>query len=175
MAHLLVFGFIHAVMLCSFCAHSLSNPSNLTNTTLEVKYVTPKQNRTCRTSDELPCLTLEDYAAKVTDKPFVNNTTFLFRPGNHLLSIKVNLTDIHNISFLALSDKAANIIVINRSAGFVWHRCKNVQISNIIFKVRHSFSYILTFEHTDSVKLSSIKSTAAQTQRYLSSNFLIWS
>ena len=152
-----MFAFIPTILLCCRMSHSLSDSWPPTNTTPQVKYVTPSKSIPCGINGHLnfPCLTIADYANEA-ETFFVNDSTFLFSPGNHELDITLNLSGIHNMSLKGLSNQRANITISNMLAGILWENCTNIEISNINFNVESNFTYILSFESTFPVKLSNI-------------------
>ena len=149
-----VFGFVSILLVCSSTAHSSSDPWPPTNNTTRVRFVTPNGSISCGSGTQIPCLTLVDYAND-KDTYFVNDSAFIFSPGNHILNVGLQLTGIFNISFNGLPDIRPNITVLN-SAGITWESCENIELSNIVFNVMTHFTYILSFEFTFSVKLSNI-------------------
>ena len=151
--HLLVFGF---VLLCSTMVQSSSSPQYSTNTTEQRKYVTPNESIPCGTDYQLsPCLTIAEYA-NWADIYFVNDSTFFFYPGDHVLNIGLTLSHIHNISFKGLPEKSTSITGLSGLDGITWNRCVAVEISNIIFNVESNFTYILSFEFSFLVILSNV-------------------
>ena len=152
-----MFAFIPMILLCCRMSHSLSDSWPPTNSTPQVKYVTPSKSIPCGINGHLnfPCLTIADFANEA-ETFFVNDSTFLFSPGNHILDITLNLTGIHNMSLIGLPNKRANIKVTNMLAGIICECCQNIEIFNINFNVASNFAYILSFESTYSVKLSNI-------------------
>ena len=151
--HLLVFGF---VLLCSTTVQSSSSPPYSTNTTEQMKYVTPNERIPCGTGYQLsPCLTIAEYANRA-DIYFVNDSTFFFYPGDHVLNIRLTVSHIHNISFKGLPEKGASITVLSGLDGITWNSCVAVEISNIIFNVESNFTYILSFEFSFLVKFSNV-------------------
>ena len=109
-----VFGFVSILLVCSSTAHSLSDSWPQTNNTTQVRFVTPNGSIACGTESQIPCLTLADYAND-KDTFFVNDSTFFFSPGNHILNVGLQLTGIFNISFNGLPDIRANITVNSAS------------------------------------------------------------
>ena len=153
MALHLVFGF---VLLCSTMAQSSSSPQYSTNTTEQIKYVTPNESIPCGTGYQLsPCLTIAEYANRA-DTYFVDDSTFFFYPGDHVLNIRLTVSHIHNISFKGLPEKSASLNILGGLAGITWKSCVAVEISNIIFNVESDFTCILLFKLTLLVKLSNI-------------------
>ena len=151
--NLILFGFVSAIVLCSNAALDLWSYENSTE---QVNYVFPNSSVTYYMQTQHPCLTINDYASKV-DTFFLNDSIFLFIPGNHRLDLGLNITGIHNLSFVGLSDKDITIImVLNESTYILWVNCKNITIASIMFSVESAFNYILSFVSTQFIKLANI-------------------
>ena len=152
--HLILFGLFSATALYfTVLAQLLSDPSSCENGTQNVNCVFP--NISCGMIVQHPCLTLNDYANNV-DTYFVNDSTFLFIPGNHQLSVGLSISSVHNLSLAGLSENSVTIEILNESEFFACESCMNVSIANITFALGGTFSCILSFEHTYFVKLSNI-------------------
>ena len=106
-------------------------------------------------TDQHPCLTIDEYASQI-EKFFLNNSIFSFDPGNHSLNIGLNISGIHNVSFIGLPDSSVTIVVLNRSSCISWENCENIEIANINFVIESNFSCVLSFNSTFCVKLSNI-------------------
>ena len=150
--NLILFGFISAILLCSMALDLWSYE----NSTEQVNYVFPNSSVIYCIQSQHPCLTINDYASQV-DTFFLNDSIFLFIPGNHRLDLGLNITGIHNLSFVGLSDKdITNIMVLNESTYILWVNCKSITIANIMFSVESAFNYILSFVSTHFIKLVNI-------------------
>ena len=155
MALHLVYRIFSILFIYSYLVHSLNDQvfsSNLS--TQQVNYVTPNRSVHCFT-DQHPCLTIDEYASQI-DWFFLNNSIFKFLPGNHSLNIGLNISGIHNVSFIGLPDNGVTIMVLNRSACISWEDCKNIEITNIYFIIESKFSCVLSFNSVFCVKLSNI-------------------
>ena len=106
-------------------------------------------------ANQHPCFTIDEYASQV-DKFFLNDSIFSFDPGNHSLNIGLNISGIHNVSFIGLPDSSVTNVVLNRSACISWEDCENIEITNINFIIESKFSCVLSFNSTFCVKLSNI-------------------
>ena len=154
--HLILFGLFSVTALYfTVLAQSLSDPSSCENGTQNVNYVFPNTSISCGVIVQHPCLTLNDYSNNV-DTYFVNDSTFVFIPGNHQLSVGLSISSVHNLSIAGLSENSVTIEILNESVFFACKSCMNVSIANIIFSVDGTFSCILSFERTYFVKLSNI-------------------
>ena len=155
--HLILLELFPVILLCfPVIAKSMSDPWSHENGTQNVhNYIFPNSSILCRTTVQHPCLTLNDYANNV-DTYFVNDSTFVFIPGNHKLSLGVTIRGVHNISIIGLSENNVTIEILNESVFFVCESCMNVIITNIIFEIGGPFKSILSFLATNIVKLSNI-------------------
>ena len=155
--HLLLFGLLSAtVPYFTALAQSMSVPWSCENGTQNVNCVFPNTSIiSCGMIVQHPCLTLNDYANNV-DTYFVNDSTFIFIPGDHQLSVGVSIRDVHNLSITGLSENRVTIKVINKSVFFACKSCLNVTIANIIFEISGTFTCILSFVDTNLVRLSNI-------------------
>ena len=152
---IVVFGVILTILLCSPLASSGSDSGYLVNTSSQFcYYVTPDSSTPCSTGIHYPCLTLNDYV-KEANEFFVDDSTFYFSPGNHHLNIGLNLTKVHNVSFLG--DGVGGVtLMVDQPISFVLSGCKNVEIINITFNVRDRFKYILVVNLNSFVKVSNV-------------------
>ena len=87
---------------------------------------------------------------------FVNDSSLIFIPDNHQLSVGLTIRDVHNISIKRLSENSVTVEILNESVFFACEVCMNVSIANIIFDVGSPFIYILSFVDTNLVRLSNI-------------------
>ena len=119
-----------------------------------MNYVTPNRSILCLT-DQHPCFTIDEYASQI-DKFFLNDSIFSFLSGNHSLNVGLNISGIHNISFIGLPDNSVTIMVLNKSGCIAWEGCKSIKITNIKFNIKSNFVYIISFESTSLVELTNI-------------------
>ena len=153
--YLVVHGIISTLLIHSSLVHSLNGQVSPPNSSvLQVNYVTPSRGVPCLI-DQHPCYTIDEYASQI-DKFFINNSIFLFVPGNHSLTIGLDISGIQNISFIGLPESYVTIIVLNHLAHIKWKYCKNIEIINISFVIKSNFSCVLSFDSTLCVKLSNI-------------------
>ena len=153
--HFIVYGIVSTLLTYSTLIHTLHGQVSPTNSsTQQVNYVTPNRSMPCLT-DQHPCLTIDEYASQV-DEFFVNDSIFTFDPGNHRLNIGLNISGIHNVSFIGLSNNSVTIEVLNKSACISWEGCQSIEITNIKFNIKSNFVYIISFESTSLVKLTNI-------------------
>ena len=159
--HLILLGHFPIIILPCFIvmAVSTSDPCSIENGTQnEVhNYIFPNSSY-CISRGTLvqhPCLTLNDYVDNV-DTYFVNDSSFIFIPGNHQLSVRLTIRAVHNISIKGLSENSVTIEIRNESGFFACNSCVNVSIANILFDVGGPFTCILLFVATNSVRLSNI-------------------
>ena len=153
--YLVQYGIISTLLIHSSLFHSLNGQVSHSNTSVQqVNYVTPKSSMPCL-ANQYPCFSIDEYASQV-DKFFLNDSIFSFDPGNHSLNIGLNISGIHNVSFIGLPDNSVTIMVLNRSAFISWEDCENIEITNINFIIESNFSCVLSFNSTFCVKLSNI-------------------
>ena len=155
--HPFFYGIVSTLLTYSSLSHTLHgsgqvSPAN--SSTEQVNYVTPNRSMPCLAGQH-PCFTINEYASQV-DEFFLNDSIFSFGPGNHSLNIGINISGIHNVSFIGLPDNSVAIIVLNWSACIVWKECKNIEIASIEFIVEGNFSCILSFKASTFVVLSNI-------------------
>ena len=153
--HLVVYGIISALLIHFSLVHSRNGQVSPSNSSVQqMNYVTPNRSMPCLT-DRHPCLTIDEYASQI-DKFFLNDSIFSFDPGNHSLNVELNISGIHNVSFIGLSNNSVKIMVVYWSARISWEDCKNLEISDINFIIEINFSYVLSFKSTLFVKVSNI-------------------
>ena len=148
-------GFILIILLCSSLASSGSDSGCVANYTSSEFCVTPEISTPCNTAGiQYPCLTLNDYVHD-TKQFFLNDSTFYFSPGNHHLNVGLNLTGVHNVSFLGYGAGGVTLIV-DQLTPFMWRGCKDIEITNITFSMGVNFGNILAFHNHSSVVLSNV-------------------
>ena len=121
---------------------------------MKYRYVTPNKSVPCLT-DQHPCLTIDEYASQI-DKFFHNDSIFNFGPGNHSLNIGLNISGIHNVSFIGLPNNSVTIEVLKEFACITWEDCTNIEISNITFSIGSNFFFCILSFKLSSVKISYI-------------------
>ena len=139
--YLLVFAFIPTLLLCSTIAQSSSSPQY---SNVQLMYVTPNKNIPCVSVTRYllsPCFTIGEYASKA-DTYFVNDSTFFFYPGDHMLDISLTLTHIHNITLTSLPYKIANIAVLSDLASI----CNNLHINDVVIIVQEVIVLCVVFK-----------------------------
>ena len=153
--HLVVYGIITTFLIHSSLVHSLNGQVSSSNSSVQqINYVTPNRSMPCLT-DRHPCFIIDEYASQI-DWFILNNSIFRFLPGNHSLNIGLNISGIHNISFIGLPENSVTIMVFDRSTCISWEDCKNIEITNIKFIIESKFSCVLSFHSTFCAKLSNI-------------------
>ena len=153
--HLIVYGIVSSLLMYSSLIHTLHGQVSPTNSSTEqVKYVTPNKSMPCL-ADQHRCLTIDEYASQI-DKFFINDSIISFLSGNHSLNVGLNISGIHNVSFIGLPDNSVTLMVLNKSACISWEGCKSIEITNIIFNIKSNFAYIISFESTSLVELTNI-------------------
>ena len=157
--HLFFYGIVSTLLTYSSLSHTLHGSGQVSPTnssTEQVNYVTPNRSMPCL-ADQHPCFTIDEYGSRV-DKFFLNDSVFSFCPGNHSLTVGLNISGIHNVSFIGFPDNSdAVMVLINRSACIIlWEDCGNIEITNIKFIIKSNFSYILLFNSSFLVKLTNI-------------------
>ena len=153
--YLVQYGIISTLLIHSSLFHSLNGKVSHSNSSVQqVNYVTPNRSMPCL-ADQHPCLTIDEYAIQI-DKFFLNDSIFSFDPGNHSLNIGINISGIHNVSFIGIPDDSVRIVVLNKSSCISWEDCDNIEITNINFIIESNFSCVLSFNSTFCVKLSNI-------------------
>ena len=152
---LVVYGIISTLLIYSSLIHSLNGQVSSNSSMQQVNnYVTPSRGVPCLT-DKHPCFTIDEYASHI-DWFFLNSSIFRFLPGNHSLNVGLNISGIHNVSFIGLPNSTIAVIVLNESVCIIWEDCRNVEIKNINFSVKSNFSCILFFESIFVIKLTNI-------------------
>ena len=122
---------IHSSMVCSLNGQVPSSNSSVK----QVNYVTPNKSMPCPTDQLHPCFTIDEYASQI-DWFFLNNSIFRFLPGNHSLNIGLNISGIHNVSFIGLPNSTIAVTVLNELVCIMWEDCGNVEINKSIFLSR---------------------------------------
>ena len=153
--HLIVCGIVSTLLTYSSLIHTLHGQVSPVNSSpQQVNYVTPNKSMPCLTGQH-PCLTIDEYAFHI-DRFFLNDSIFNFLSGNHSLTVGLNISGIHNASFIGLPDDSVTLMVLNKSAYISWEDCKSIVITNIIFNIKSNFAYIISFESTSLVELTNI-------------------
>ena len=157
--NLLFYGIVSTLLTYSSLSHTLHgsgqvSPTNSSTEQLKYWYVTPNKSMPCLT-DHHPCLTIDEYASQI-DKFLLNDSIFSFNPGNHSLNIGINISGIHNVSFIGLPDNSVTIMVLNKSVCISWESCESIEITNIKFIIKKNFTDIISFESTCLVELINI-------------------
>ena len=155
--HLFFYGIVSTLLTYSSLSHTLHGGGQVSPTnssTEQVNYVTPNRSMPC-IADQHPCFTIDEYGSQV-DKFFLNDSIFSFGPGNHSLTVGLDISGIHNVSFTGLPNNSVRIMVPNESVFIKFFNCGNIEIINIEFLVKSNFSHILFFESTFYVTLSNI-------------------
>lgn len=126
------------------------------DTVFSTNYVTPLENGWMCSSNELPCLTLEEYASH-PNTYFVDNTLFNFLPGIHRLGVSLKVVNVTNLTMLGLSEEHNMVsIAFEFSVSLTWIHCSKIEISSITLNLTSNFTFGIVFEHTKAVRLSNI-------------------
>ena len=78
-----------------------------------------------------PCLFLNDYARK-SNQYFLDNTTFIFLPGNHQLEVRLKFENISSITLRTLEDTSVQVF-FSPLVNITWFYCDNIEISGSVF------------------------------------------
>ena len=100
-------------------------------------YIKPN-NVSSDCSNQLPCLTLDQYAQQ--QNYFVSEAVFLLLPGNHSLHVTVNLRNISDMSFEGMGNNSVTVFCRTELA----IQCQNVtnlKIQDIAFHLHSDYDY----------------------------------
>ena len=95
----------------------------------EIAYVKSFANTTACPAQ--PCLFLNDYARK-SNQYFLDNTTFIFLPGNHQLEVRLKFENISSITLRTLEDTSVQVF-FGPLVNITWFYCDNIEISGLVF------------------------------------------
>ena len=86
------------------------------------------------------------------DTYFVNDSTFIFIPGNNPLSVGLTISGVHNIS-ITLFKNNVTIDLLYQSVFSDCEKFMNISIANIIFDIGGNFTGLLLFTAIYFVKI----------------------
>ena len=139
-------NFLLVLISLAHTAQCISDSSFAPESEMNYRYVTPRRSLPC--SGNEPCHTLEEYASNPTY--FDSNTVFYFYLGSHQLNTNLELYNIHNLHFQAMTDGIVSVTIsFDELVGITWINCacSNVFLSSINFmwlKILYTFLYLRT-------------------------------
>ena len=98
------------------------------STKAENAFVKPSETVICSSQ---PCLTFNNYVNQ-SNQYFVDNATFMFLAGVHLLDFPLNLENLSDVAFLTLDGELVEIVL---SHSIIWKNCTNIKISDLNFNL----------------------------------------
>ena len=118
----------------------------------QVQYVHPFNGVSACTSE--PC-TFDQFAQN-PEQYFLSDTTFIFLPGDHQLSISINLHCIHNVSLHGMLTEGYVTIRLGSQVGLSFDNCDGIEIRSLNFLLSDNFEYGLMLSETNDAKLYNI-------------------
>ena len=125
-------------------------------------HITPNENITC-TCAEIPCVTLDTFVEMLTQRSAenseqTNNTTLIFMPGVHDLTITLHLEGVSNITFQGSQDLASRINV--GLGNFTFANSKMLSFRNLVFESTepgYANKVVMSFVASGEVALTSVR------------------